>query len=165
MPFDVLKELRRADEARQAARGIDPPVPRVLDQVDRLEIARSADARKARVIVKLLRTHSLAKLAREILPGIGDIPTRHKLEGALDRFMVANDVYMDLELRSGVIDWMGPARGLGVHIPPSAPEHKVELAAAWDALLMLVNQITNVGIHKPHREHPIFLLVDPEQNQ
>ena len=44
-----------------------------------------------------------------------------------------------------------------------SPEHKIEFASAWNALLACVNEATKVGVHKPHREHPIMLKVDLEE--
>lgn len=152
--------------AVRAANAHRIPAPeRKLDAIDRREATMSADARKARDIVRSLRTGSLPLLCQALLKVIGDQKTRHGLEEAFDRFAVANGRYMREELKdeNKLIEWMGVGHGRMPELPDGSPEHKVELALAWNNMLDLVSQATKVGVHKPHREHPIMLIVDIEQ--
>jgi len=154
---DALTKMRADPRTKK-------PEGRVIDRKDRVEATNSADARKARQVVRELRTGSLPLLAQAIAKVTGDLGVKHRLQEAFERYAVANDAYMREELkpRDRLIEWMGVGHGVMPQMPPGSPEHKVELAEAWNALLALVNEATKVGIHKPHREHPIMLKVDLE---
>jgi hypothetical protein len=154
---DALTKLRADPRLKK-------PEGRVIDRTDRIEATNSADARKARQIVRELRTGSLPLIAQAIAKVTSDLGVKHALQEAFERFAVANDNYMREEIkpRDRLIEWMGVGHGVMPPLPPGSPEYKVELAEAWNALLALVNEATKVGIHKPHREHPIMLKVDLE---
>lgn len=154
---DALSKMRADPRLKK-------PEGRVIDRADRVEATNSADAKKAREVVRKLRTGSLPLIAQAVAKVTSDLGVKHKLQEAFDRFAAANDAYMREELkpRDRLIEWMGVGHGVMPPLPPGSPEHKVELAEAWNALLALVNEATKVGIHKPHREHPIMLKVDLE---
>ncbi len=154
---DALTKMRADPRVKK-------PESRVIDRKDRAEATNSADAKKAREVVRGLRTDSLPLIAQTIAKVTSDIGVKHALQEAFDRFSVANDDYMREELkpRDRLLGWMGVGHGVMPPLPPGSPVHKVELAAAWNALLALVNEATKVGVHKPHRGHPIMLKVDLE---
>jgi hypothetical protein len=159
---DVLK----ATQATIAARKPPAPEGRKLDAADRREATNSADAKKARAVVRDLSCGSLPLICTTIAKHTSDLKMKHALEEAFDRFAVANGRYMREELKdeNKLIEWMGPhGPGLMPTLPPGSPEHKVELAAAWNQMLMAVNEATKVGVHKAHREHPITLKIDLEE--
>lgn len=132
---------------------------RAPDRVDRLEATHAADAKKARQIVRQNFT-SLMLLARAIAQVTGDVKVKHGLEGAVERFSTACRVYMKEELKPDgrVIEWMGVGHGVMPRLPDGAPEHKVELAEAWNDMLAKVNEATKVGVHKKHQNLPISLI-------
>lgn len=136
-----------------------------MDAADRREATLSADARKARAVVRELSCGSLPLICTTIAKHTSDTAVKHGLEEAFDRFAVANGRYMREELKdeNKLIEWMGVGHGIMPELPPGSPEHKVELAAAWNLMLQRVNEATKVGVHKPHREHPIVLKIDLEQ--
>jgi hypothetical protein len=156
---DILEQLRNDPRVKK-------PEARKLDKADRIEATNSADAKKSRDVVRRFRTGSLPVIAKALSEILSDIKAKHAMQEAVDRFFVANDRYMKEELRADgqIIEWAGGA-GYGIMqaLPPGAPEHKVELVAAWNTMLSLVNEATKVGIHKPHREHPIMLKIDLEE--
>ncbi len=158
---DVLKINQAAYAARQAAKA---PEARKLDATDRREATNSADAKKARQIVRELRSGSLPLICTTIAKHTSDLKLKHGLEEAFDRFAVANGRYMREELKSEsrLIEWMGGTPGRMPEMPPGSPAHKVELVAAWNGMLGAVNEVTKVGVHKPHREHPVMLMIDLE---
>ena len=165
MMTDILADYREKRAAQVAAKEPAPAPGRVLDAVDRAEIARSADARKARDLVRSLRTHSLLEIAVKLAPVVSDLGVRHVLEAAIDKLRIATRVYLVEELKDPgrEVGWMGAGNGI-LRVLPGRSEHELEMAKAWNGLLMLVNAITSVGLHKPHREHPIMLVADPEQS-
>ena len=61
-----------------------------------------------------------------------------------------------------IVGWMGVGHGRMPELPEGSPYYKIEFASAWNAMLSAVNEATKVGIHKPHREHPIMLMADLE---
>lgn len=154
---DALKALQ--------ARAPKKPEGRKLDAADRREATNSADAKKAREIVRRLRLDNLSVLATAIAKVTSDLGFRHKLEEAVERFFAANAAYMREELKdvNRVVGWMGLGHGRMPPMPDGSPDHKVEFADAWNGMLTLVNEATKVGVHKPHREHPIMLMVDLEE--
>lgn len=155
--------LRRSQAALAAAK--PKPEARVLDAADRKEATNSADARKARAVVRELRSGALAPIAAGIAKITSDLKLKHGLEEAVERFLVANARYRREELLdvNQIMGWPGPGNGILPTLPPECPEHKIELADAWNLMLRLVNEATKVGVHKPHREHPIMLMIDIEQ--
>lgn len=155
---DVLK----ATQATIAARKPPTPEGRKLDAADRREATNSADAKKARAVVRDLSCGSLPLICTTIAKHTSDLKMKHALEEAFDRFAVANGRYMREELKdeNKLVEWMGVGHGRMPELPDGSPEHKVELAAAWNQMLGAVNEATKVGVHKPHREHPIMLMAD-----
>lgn len=93
-----------------------------------------------------------------------DLKAKHGLDEAVERFMAANIAYMREEGQdvNRIVGWMGVGHGRMPELPEGSPTYKVEFAAAWNAMLSAVNEATKVGIHKPHREHPIMLMADLE---
>lgn len=159
---DVLKLNQAAHAARQAGK---VPEARKLDAVDRREATNSADAKKARQIVRDLRCNSLPVLCATFVKYMSDLKVKHGLQEAFERFAVANQRYMREELKdeNTLIGWpVGNSNGRMAPLPPGSPEHKVELVAAWNLMLGAVNEVTKVGVYKPHRELPIMLVVDLE---
>lgn len=155
---DVLK-INQAANAARAAKAARAP-----DAADKREATHSADARKAQRIVRELGTGSLPLICTTIAKYTSDLTIKHGLEEAFDRFVAANWRYMREELKdeNKLIEWMGVGHGVMPELPDGSPEHKVELAAAWNLMLGRVNDVTKVGVHKPHREHPIMLRADLE---
>lgn len=173
---DTLKRLRRkADEdaALLAAARPDVVAAQAMTKQERLEIVHDADARKARRVVKVTAeddaaAHSLPLLADRIARVLSPGAEKHALEAAVDRFVSAERVYLREELRpdNQRIGWMGgyaTNHGYLPVLPASAPEHKVELAAAWNHLLRLVNEATRVGVTKRHAALPIQLQADIDE--
>ena len=158
---DVLKINQAAYAARQAAKA---PEARKLDATDRREATNSADAKKARQVVRELRCGSLPLICMTIAKYTSDLKMKHGLQEAFDRFATANGRYMREELKdeNKLVEWMGVGHGRMPELPPGSPDHKVEMAAAWNKMLDAVNEVTKVGVHKPHREHPIMLMADLE---
>lgn len=153
---DILKKNQAANAPKQEARKIDA--------VDRKEATNSADAVKARAVVRELRTGNLHEIAAVTAKVTSDLKAKHGLDEAVERFMAANLAYMREECQdlNRVVGWMGVGHGRMPELPEGAPAYKVEFAAAWNAMLAAVNEATKVGIHKPHREHPIMLMADLE---
>lgn len=158
---DVLKANQAAWAAREAKKAREA---RKLDAVDRKEATHSADAKKARQIVRELRSGSLPLICTTLAKHTSDLKLKHGLEEAFDLFAVANGRYMREELKneSRLIEWMGGTTGRMPELPPGSPAHKVELVAAWNGMLGAVNEVTKVGVHRPHREHPVMLMIDLE---
>jgi hypothetical protein len=152
---DVLKQNQAANRR---------PEGRKLDATDRREATHSADAAKAREIVRRLGSDSLPVIAAAIAKVTSDLKAKHGLEEAVDRYLVANASYMREELKdvNKIVGWMGVGHGRMPDLPEGSPSHKVEFAAAWNMMLSAVNEATKVGVHKPHREHPIMLMADLE---
>lgn len=152
---DVLKQNQAANRR---------PEGRKLDAADRREATNAADAVKAREIVRQFGSDSLPVIAAAIAKVTSDLKAKHGLEEAVDRYLVANASYMREELKdvNKIVGWMGVGHGRMPDLPEGSPSHKVEFAAAWNAMLSAVNEATKVGVHKPHREHPIMLMVDLE---
>lgn len=157
---DALTRHREAAAKRQAAKPVD--TGRVLDKTDRTEATYSPDARKARALVKMLASGSLPYLCCELAKIVGDLTLKHRLQEVHDAFRTANDVYRREELLTpGLCEWVGGAGpGRLPELSAGAPEHKVAFANAWNAMLQAVNEATKVGVHRPHREHPIMLMID-----
>ncbi|MBK9156734.1 MAG: hypothetical protein IPM11_01160 [Micropruina sp.] len=155
---DILKTMRADPRVKK-------PEGRVIDRKDRVEATHAADARKARQIVRSLRSGSLPHLAAEIAKVTSDLGVKHGMQEALERYVDANNEYRRMELKpvDRIVEWMGLGHGVMPPMPAGSPEHKIEFAAAWNALLACVNEATKVGVHKPHREHPIMLKVDLEE--
>lgn len=158
----ALQETMAKKEAQDAKAGSS------VTRKERAEQTADPDARKTRQIIRDGRFTSLPVLARMLIPVIGDLSERHKLEGALDGFIAANAEYRKVEdLPPAVIDWIGPPNGV-LSLPEGAPEHKGNLAAAWNHLLRVVNELSKVGIVKPqkllfsHEPTAIELLADPD---
>lgn len=152
---DVLKQNQAANRR---------PEGRKLDAADRKEATFSADAAKARAVVRELRTGNLYEIAAVLAKVVSDMKAKHGLQEALERYMAAN---IDFQREEGqdlnrIVGWMGVGHGRMPELPEGAPAYKVEFAAAWNAMLGAVNEATKVGIHKPHREHPIMLMADLE---
>lgn len=124
----------------------------------------SADARKARDLVKMMATHSLPELAAAMLPVILERSLRDRLGAALEELAEANAEYRRVEmLPPGMVEWMGGytlSNGLLPQMPEFAPEHKKRFGKAWNTLLITVNEITKVGVTKRSRGTPIVLQVD-----
>lgn len=152
---DILKQNQAANRR---------PEGRKLDAADRKEATFSADAAKAREIVRRCRTGNLHELTAMIASVTSDLKAKHGMEEALERYMAANIAYMREEGQdvNRIVGWMGVGHGRMPELPEGAPTYKVEFAAAWNAMLSAVNEATKVGIHKPHREHPIMLMADLE---
>ena len=135
---------------------------------ERAERTYDPDARKTRDLIRQGRFISLPMLARALVPLISDLAERYELEQALEAFLAANAEYRTVEgLPMAVIGWLGPPNGM-LSLPEAAPEHKVNLVAAWHALLQKVNHLSKVGIVKPqkllfdHNPTAIELLADPD---
>lgn len=159
---NVVKALQEKMAKRDAVSGA------AETRRERAEQTYGADARKTRDLIRDGRFTSLPVLARMLVPVIGDLAERHKLEGALDGFIAANAEYRKVEdLPPAVIDWIGPPNGV-LQLPEGAPEHKGNLAAAWNHLLRVVNELSKVGIVKPQKllfstePTAIELLADPD---
>lgn len=154
---DVLKKVQAEAASRR-------PEGRKLDAADRKEATWSADAAKARAVVRELRSGELHLIAACIAKVTADLKAKHGLDEAVERFMAANIAYMREEGQdlNRVVGWMGVGHGRMPELPEGAPAYKVEFAAAWNAMLSAVNEATKVGVHKPHREHPIMLMADLE---
>lgn len=155
---DILAKVRNDPRVKK-------PEGRQIDKADRVEATNAADAKKARQIVREFKVGSLPVIAQAIAKITSDLTDKHAMQEAVDRFFVANDTYMREEVRTvgHIIEWAGGAgNGVMAKLPPDAPAHKVELVAAWNNMLSLVNSATKMGIYKPHREHPIRLMIDPE---
>lgn len=157
---DILKDLQA--EVLRAGKQTE----RKMDRKDRQDATMAPDARAARATVRGKTYHSLAELAHDIAAVTAEARVKHELEEAVDRFYRASHNYMREEGKptERVIDWIGPPNGfLRLSIVDGVtPPHKIELTEAWNGLLNLVNHATKVGIEKPHREHPIRLMVDIE---
>ena len=129
----------------------------------------SADARKARDLVKSQEWWSLTDLAVAMMPLILERALRDRLGAAVEALIVANEEYRKIEcLPPGMVAWVGGyglSNGLLPQMPDFAPEHKRNFAAAWNALLMTVNEITKVGIHRRTRHSPIVLQVDVDATE
>lgn len=154
---DVLKRVQAGVAARR-------PEARKLDATDRKEATYSADAAKAREIVRGLRSGDLHLVAACIAKVTADMKAKHNLEEAVERFMAANIAYMREEGQdlNRIVGWMGVGHGRMPELPDGSPDYKVEFARAWNVMLSAVNEATKVGVHKPHREHPIMLMADLE---
>lgn len=154
---DVLKRVQESVAARR-------PEARKIDATDRREATNSADAKKARQIVRELRSGDLHLIAACVAKVTSDLKAKHGLEEAVERFMAANVAYMREEGQdlNRIVGWMGVGHGRMPELPEGAPAYKVEFASAWNAMLSAVNEATKVGVHKPHREHPVMLMADLE---
>lgn len=159
---NVVKALQEKIAKRDAVSGS------AQTRQERAEQTYGADARKTRDLIRQGRYTSLPVLARSLVPFIGDLTERHKLEGALEGFLAASSEYRQTEgLPHAVIDWIGPPNGM-LQLPEGAPEHKGNLAAAWNHLVRVVNELSKVGIVKPQKllfsAEPtvIELLADPD---
>lgn len=140
---NILKSVQKEAAKRDAVSA--SPVTRK----ERAEQTADPDARKTRDLIRKGGYISLPSLAKDLVPFVGDLAERHKLEGALDGFVAANHEYRKVEeLPPAIIDWIGPPNGQ-MALPPGAPDHKVALVAAWHRLLRVVNELTKVGIVKP----------------
>lgn len=155
---DVLKRVQESVAARR-------PEARKIDAADRKEATFSADAAKAREVVRHLKAGELHLVAACIAKVTSDTKAKHGLDEAVERFMAANIAFMREEGQdlNRVVGWMGVGHGRMPELPEGAPAYKVEFAAAWNAMLSAVNEATKVGVHKPHREHPIMLMADLER--
>lgn len=139
----------------------------VASKKDRLDHTYSPDARKSRDIVKLLNTDYLIMIAKEIVKVLSDQTLRIRLDEAIERFVVANANYCrEQMLPDKLVSWMGPVNGMmpDISTVPGAPAHKIELAAAWNELLICVNLATVCGVQKVHRFRPIELLAPDLDN-
>lgn len=142
-----------------------PPEARIMDRKDRIEATNAADAVKARAVVRELATGSLPLIVQAIIRHTSDLGVKHAMQAAFERFAVANEAYAREELKPAnwLLEWAGGVgHGVMPALPPGTPEHKVEFAAAWNAMLAKVNEATKVGIYKPRREWPIMLMADIE---
>jgi hypothetical protein len=151
-------------KVRQAAAMAPKPVDRAEDKYRRTDMTYSADAKKARQLVREMRAHSLPLLAQHLAKITGEMSAKIKLQETFDAFCVANDRYMREELKdpNRLIEWMGGFNGVMPALPDKSPEHKSGLLSAWNALLTAVNDATKVGVQKRHREQPITLVADLE---
>lgn len=148
---NILKAVQ-ADKAKRDAVSASP-----MTRAERAEQVADPDARKTRDIIRKGGHISLPALARQLVPFIGDLAERHKLEEALEGFLAANAEYRKVEeLPPAVIDWIGPPNGQ-MALPPGSPEHKQQLVDTWHKLLRVVNELSKVGIVKP----PKTLLGEP----
>lgn len=166
MTDDPITRMRKRDEAA-IRRHADARTTAVRDRQDRAEETASPDARKAREVVKALASHTLPELCLCIAKVVGEQALKHRLQDAFDRFSVANRDYMREELRpeDSIVQWLGPHHGNMPEMPPGTPEHKVELAAAWNDMLHAVNEATKVGVQKMSRHVPITLLADIDSDK
>lgn len=151
-------------KVRQAAAMAPKPVDRAEDKYRRTDMTYSADAKKARQLVREMRAQSLPLLAQQIAKITGEMAMKIKLQETFDAFCVANNRYMLDELKdpNRLIEWMGGVNGVMPTLPDKAPEHKVAILNTWNAMLAAVNDATKVGVQKRHREHPITLIADLE---
>jgi hypothetical protein len=158
--MDPVQKMRETQAAKIAAEVGD----RALSKQDRAEQTYSADARKARQVIRELgEQQSLFIIATAMYPVISELVMKQKLQNATERYALANSNYMREEQLDGnqIVGWMGPPQhGHMPELPPGAPDHKVEFAAAWNDMLRLVCEAAKVGITKPNRYAPIQLQVD-----
>lgn len=154
-------------KVRQAAALAPKVEQRHIEKQDRTDQTYSADAKKAREIVRTLNAHSLPLICEKIAVVTGDLAAKHKLQEVFDNFCRANYAYMREELKSDnrLIEWMGGVNGIMPTLPPGSPEHKVGILTAWNAMVIAVNGATKVGVQKRHREQPITLISDLESTQ
>jgi hypothetical protein len=162
---NLVKALQEKTARQQA---LDQKSGASVTRRERAEQTADPDARKTRQMIREGRFTSLPTLARALVPFVGDLSERHKLENAVDGFIAANAEYRRTEdLPPALIDWIGPPNGV-LQLPEGAPEHKGNLAAAWNHLLHVVNELSKVGIVKPQKllfsTEPtvIELLADPD---
>lgn len=154
--------------------GGDAPPPKAPARAERLEYTLAPDARKAREVVclawrshKVFRHmngwHDLVELADAMLPYMTEPATVDRLGAAAEAWRAAMAEYRRVEQRKAgyQIGWMRFGAGFVGALPDYAPEHKRQLAAAWDRLLEAVNHATAVGVQKLSAAHPITLLHDP----
>jgi hypothetical protein len=132
------------------------------DRKERIDRTYAPDAKKARLVVRELATSSLVQLAEQIAVVTAEQDVKHALQEKAEAFRDALATYAQEELKGPDfnIDWMGPRNGIMPAMPDWAPEHKVALASAWNALLFAVNEATKVGVHKLNRYSPITLQVE-----
>jgi hypothetical protein len=151
-------------KVRQAAAMAPKPVDRAEDKYRRTDLTYSADAKKARQLVRELRAHSLPLLSQQLAKITGDMAVKIRLQETFDAFCVANERYMREELKdpNRLIEWMGGFNGVMPALPDKAPSHKFAILNAWNAMLGVVNDVTKVGVQKTHREQPITLVADLE---
>jgi hypothetical protein len=162
---NVVKALQ---ETMAKKKSLEEKAGSSVTRRERAEQTADPDARKTRQIIREGRFTSLPILAKELIPVIGDLAERHRLEEAFDAFVAANAEYRRTEeLPPAVIDWLGPPNGV-LRLPEGAPWHKNALALAWNHLLRVVNELSKVGIVKPakllfsHEPTAIELLADPD---
>lgn len=132
------------------------------DRKERLDRTYAPDAKKARLVVRELATHSLVQLAEHIATVTAEQNVKHALQEKAEAFRGALATYAREELKGPGFDigWMGPRNGIMPAVPDWAPEHKIALAAAWNNLLFAVNEATKVGVQKMNRYMPITLQVE-----
>lgn len=162
-----MSERLEAIRAANAGKLVD--TAKGLSREEVREQTFSADARKARDLVKTQAWQSLPDLARAMLPLILEKSLKQKLGAAIEELAVANDEYRTVEtLPPGMVQWMGGytmSNGLLPQLPEGVPEHKRRFAKAWNMLLITVNEITKVGITKRSRSLPITLQVDLDETE
>lgn len=132
------------------------------DRQGRVDATYAPDARKARIVVRDKASHSLVVLAEAIAVVTAEQDVKIRLQERAEAYRNALRVYGKEELRPDNFDigWMGPRNGLMPVLSGEAPEHKRELAKAWNAMLIEVNAATKVGVEKLNRFAPITLQVD-----
>jgi hypothetical protein len=135
---------------------------KVEDRKSRVDQTYAPDAVRARLVVKELAGGNLADIAEAIAKVTGDQAVKIKLQELVHNFREALRIYAREELHpvGFSIDWMGPVSGIMSPLEAWAPEHKVDLVAAWNALLIGVNAATKVGVHRINRFKPITLQAD-----
>lgn len=156
---DVLRSIR--DRAKPVA----DTVTSKLTKAEIREATFSADARKARDLVKAGAFHSLPDLAAGMMSLILDGSLKSRLGAALEELAEANAEYRRVEElpAAQMVAWMGGHglnNGILQPLPDWAPDHKKRMAKAWNTLLITVNEITKVGVLKRDRGRPIELQVD-----
>lgn len=146
---------------------VNETIKRLNEKQDRTDRSFAPDARKAREVVRKMKSGSLPLLAKEIAKVTGDLTAKHEIEEAFHNICVANEAYRREELldHNQLIEWMGAANGAIKTLPAGSPEHKVKFVNAWNAVVKAVNEATKVGVEKRHREHPITLVSDPESDR
>lgn len=145
-----------------------PTVDTATSKLTRAEIREatfSADAKKARDLVKTGRFHSVPDLAAALVPLLSDGSLKHRLGSALEEMAEANAEYRRVEELppAQMIAWAGGHglnNGILSPLPDLAPDHKKRFAKAWNTLLITVNEITKVGVTKRDRGSPVTLQVD-----
>lgn len=159
---ELLKKLRE----REAAKPAPVDTAKGLTVAEQREQAYSADARKARALVKSGPWHSLVQLATEMHPIVMERALKDRLGAAIEEYRAAEREYVreqGLGENRGV-GWAGGFNGLSCglisRLGDEHPEHKRRFAAAWNGLLLSVNEILKVGLQKRSPHQPIELQVD-----